>query len=256
MKMRMCFPCWIGPHTEPEILEFQKVHFIKVRNMPFCAPQRLAPESQFNNLKSADLGHLNALFGFFQTILLTLGAIFCGAQNVVFDFDGMHILEFRIRVLKTWKLPNVYQNCWCTKIASPQNLPFWKPSVLIPSWVPKNHPNVYQNRWCTKLAKFENSQNSPFWNPSVLILLCVLLIYGHDDCNRRVPRSPKGPMLIPHSLSCFPTYLLTYLLTLVQLKSLQKVSAATMAQLPGYQKGGIPKLTSRYGRWIWIRGTK
>ena len=74
---------------------------------------------------------------------------------------------------------NVYQNCWCTKIAgfeNPQNLPFWELSVLVPFRVPKNHLNVYRNCWCTKIVSFEGPQNLRFWIPSVLITLCVLLI--------------------------------------------------------------------------------
>ena len=74
---------------------------------------------------------------------------------------------------KRWDLsnletPNVYYNCWCTKIAnfeSPQNVLSWKPSVLIPVWEPKNHPNVYQNCCCTQIASFWKSPELAILKP-------------------------------------------------------------------------------------------
>ena len=68
------------------------------------------------------------------------------------------------------------KNWWSTKIASfdsLQNLPFWKPTVLIPFRVPKNHPNGYPNCWCTEIASFNfktvprtcDFETHQFWCP-------------------------------------------------------------------------------------------
>ena len=66
--------------------------------------------------------------------------------------------------------PNGYQTCWCTKIASfesPQHLPFWEPSVL----VPKSHPNGCQNCWSTKTASFDSPQKLRFRSPLAIFEL-------------------------------------------------------------------------------------
>ena len=71
-------------HTEPEILEFQKVHF-KIRKMPFWPPKKMAPKSQLNGPKTPEKSILNApkrhFFGPFNWLF---GAIFLGGQNGIF----------------------------------------------------------------------------------------------------------------------------------------------------------------------------
>ena len=80
------------PHTEPEILEFHKVHF-EVRKMPFRPPKKMAPQRKLNGLKTAEKYMQMSPNGTFRTIELTLGGHFLGVPTWHFSDFEVHFLE-------------------------------------------------------------------------------------------------------------------------------------------------------------------